>query len=170
MNDKVSKQQVKEYWKLMGSKIKVNGLGDVDKLKILIDRDYNIQELIDAGYLKPEVKQFETLSEVLNHEALSKNETLISKIPYINKVLTSGMDTTKKPRVKHDTIHKVKGLTFDNIIVDLSVWRPEPRNFEPTRLAYVAYSRGKTDCWTIGSSGPYSLAKIQDNWREILEL
>jgi superfamily I DNA/RNA helicase len=170
MNDKVSKQQVKEYWKLMGSKIKVNGLGDVDKLKSLRDKGWNMQELIDEGYLKPEVKQFETLSEVLNHEALSKNETLISKIPYINKVLTSGMDTTKKPRVKHDTIHKVKGLTFDNIIVDLSVWRPEPRNFEPIRLAYVAYSRGKTDCWTIGSSGPYSLAKIQDNWREILEL
>ena len=170
MNDKVSKQQVKEYWKLMGSKIKVNGLGDVDKLKSLRDKGWNMQELIDEGYLKPEIKQFETLSEVLNHEALSKNETLISKIPYINKVLTSGMDTTKKPRVKHDTIHKVKGLTFDNIIVDLSVWRPEPRNFEPTRLAYVAYSRGKTDCWTIGSSGPYSLAKIQDNWREILEL
>ena len=170
MNDKVSKQQVKEYWKLMGSKIKVNGLGDVDKLKSLRDKGWNMQELIDEGYLKPEVKQFDTLSEVLNHEALSKNEKLISKIPYINKVLTSGMDTTKKPRVKHDTIHKVKGLTFDNIIVDLSVWRPEPRNFEPTRLAYVAYSRGKTDCWTIGSSGPYSLAKIQDNWREILEL
>ena len=170
MNDKVSKQQVKEYWKLMGSKIKVNGLGDVDKLKSLRDKGWNMQELIDEGYLKPEVKQFETLSEVLNHEALSKNEKLISKIPYINKVLTNGMDTTKKPRVKHDTIHKVKGLTFDNIIVDLSVWRPEPRNFEPTRLAYVAYSRGKTDCWTIGSSGPYSLAKIQDNWREILEL
>ena len=170
MNDKVSKQQVKEYWKLMGSKIKVNGLGDVDKLKSLRDKGWNMQELIDEGYLKPEVKQFNTLSEVLNHEALSKNEKLISKIPYINKVLTSGMDTTKKPRVKHDTVHKVKGLTFDNIIVDLSVWRPEPRNFEPTRLAYVAYSRGKTDCWTIGSSGPYSLAKIQDNWREILEL
>jgi len=170
MNDKVSKQQVKEYWKLMGSKIKVNGLGDVDKLKSLRDKGWNMQELIDEGYLKPEIKQFDTLSEVLNHEALSKNEKLISKIPYINKVLTSGMDTTKKPRVKHDTIHKVKGLTFDNIIVDLSVWRPEPRNFEPTRLAYVAYSRGKTDCWTIGSSGPYSLAKIQDNWREILEL
>jgi len=170
MNDKVSKQQVKEYWKLMGSKIKINGLGDVDKLKSLRDKGWNMQELIDEGYLKPEIKQFDTLSEVLNHEALSKNEKLISKIPYINKVLTSGMDTTKKPRVKHDTIHKVKGLTFDNIIVDLSVWRPEPRNFEPTRLAYVAYSRGKTDCWTIGSSGPYALAKIQDNWREILEL
>ena len=73
MNDKVSKQQVKEYWKLMGSKIKVNGLGDVDKLKSLRDKGWNMQELIDEGYLKPEIKQFNTLSEVLNHEALSKN-------------------------------------------------------------------------------------------------
>ena len=170
MNDKVSKQQIKEYWKLMGSKVKVNGQGDVDKLKPLIDRDYNVQELIDAGYLKPEVKQFERFSQLLNHEALSKNEKLIAKIPYINKVLTNGMDTTKKPRVQHDTIHKVKGLTFDNIIVDLSTYHPETKGFEATRLAYVAYSRGRIDCWTIGSSAPYSLAKIQNNWREILEL
>ena len=170
MNDKVSKQQIKEYWKLMGSKVKVNGQGDVDKLKPLIDRDYNIQELIDAGYLKPEVKQFERFSQLLNHEDLSKNEKLIAKIPYINKVLTNGMDTTKKPRVQHDTIHKVKGLTFDNIIVDLSTYHPETKGFEATRLAYVAYSRGRIDCWTIGSSAPYSLAKIQSNWREILEL
>jgi superfamily I DNA/RNA helicase len=170
MNDKVSKQQIKEYWKLMGSKVKVNGQGDVDKLKPLIDRDYNIQELIDAGYLKPEIKQFERFSQLLNHEALSKNEKLIAKIPYINKVLTNGMDTTKKPRVQHDTIHKVKGLTFDNIIVDLSTYHPETKGFEATRLAYVAYSRGKIDCWTIGSSAPYSLAKIQNNWREILEI
>jgi len=170
MNDKVSKQQIKEYWKLMGSKVKVNGQGDVDKLKPLIDRDYNVQELIDAGYLKPEIKQFERFSQLLNHEALSKNEKLIPKIPYINKVLTNGMDTTKKPRVQHDTIHKVKGLTFDNIIVDLSTYHPETKGFEATRLAYVAYSRGRIDCWTIGSSAPYSLAKIQSNWREILEL
>jgi len=170
LNDTISKKQLREYWRLTGSKIKVNGFGAVDKLKPLIDKDYNIQELIDAGYLKPEVKQFEKFSQVLTHEQLSKNEALISKIPYINKVLQNGMDTESKPRVKHDTIHKVKGLTFDNIIVDLSVWRPEPRNFEPVRLAYVAYSRGRTDCWTIGSSGPYSLAGIQNNRREILEL
>ena len=170
MNDKVSKQQIKQYWKLMGSKVKVNGQGDVDKLKPLIDRDYNVQELIDAGYLKPEIKQFERFSQLLNHEALSKNEKLIPKIPYINKVIINGMDTTKKPRVQHDTIHKVKGLTFDNVIVDLSTYYPETKGFEATRLAYVAYSRGRIDCWTIGSSAPYSLAKIQSNWREILEL
>ena len=170
MNDKVSKQQIKEYWKLMGLEVIVYGQGSVDKLKPLIDRDYNIQELIDAGYLKPKIKQFEKFSQLLNYEELSDNKKLISKIPYINKVLNKGMDTTKKPRVQHDTIHKVKGLTFDNVIVDLSTYYPEPRNYEPKRLAYVAYSRGRIDCWTIGSSGPYSLAGIQNNRREILQL
>ena len=170
MNGKVSKQQIKEYWKLMGLEVIVYGQGSVDKLKPLIDRDYNIQELIDAGYLKPKIKQFEKFSQLLNYEELSDNKKLISKIPYINKVLNKGMDTTKKPRVQHDTIHKVKGLTFDNVIVDLSTYYPEPRNYEPKRLAYVAYSRGRIDCWTIGSSGPYSLAGIQNNRREILQL
>ena len=82
------------------------------------------------------------------------------------------MDTDKPPRVKHDTIHKVKGLTFDNVIVDLSIYRQEPRSFEPVRLAYVAYSRGKNDCWSIGSSSPSrsSLAGIQNHRRDILEL
>jgi superfamily I DNA/RNA helicase len=154
----------------MGLEVIVYGQGSVDKLKPLIDRDYNIQELIDAGYLKPKIKQFEKFSQLLNYEELSDNKKLISKIPYINKVLNKGMDTTKKPRVQHDTIHKVKGLTFDNVIVDLSTYYPEPRNYEPKRLAYVAYSRGRIDCWTIGSSGPYSLAGIQNNRREILQL
>ena len=170
LNDKISKKQIKEYWKLMGSQVIVRGKGSFDNLKKIQDKDYNIQELIDEGYLKPEIKQFEIFSQLLIQEELSKNKDLISKIPYISKVVNNGMDTTKNPRVKHDTIHKVKGLTFDNIIVDLSVYRKEPRNFEPIRLAYVAYSRGRTDCWTIGSSGDYSLAGIQENRREILEL
>ena len=101
-----------------------------------------------------------------NKVSQTKNEKLINKIPYINHVLANGMDTTKKPRVQHDTIHKVKGLTFDNVIVDLSTYHPETKGFEATRLAYVAYSRGKKDCWSIGTSNfrfKSSLAGIQNN-------
>ena len=72
----------------------------------LRDKGWNMQELIDEGYLKPEVKQFETLSELLNHEALSKNEKLITKIPYINRVLINGMDTTKNQEL--NTIQYIK--------------------------------------------------------------
>ena len=79
------------------------------------------------------------------------------------------MDTEKMPRVQHDTIHKVKGLTFDNSTVDLSVYYTE-RGDEPLRLAYTAYSRGRNDCWSIGSSSPnrLSLAGIQANRRYYL--
>ena len=116
MNDKVSKQQIKEYWKLMGSKVKVNGLGDVDKLKPLIDKDYNVQELIDAGYLKPEIKQFERLSQLLNNEALSKNEKLINKIPYVNKVLNNNMNITKKPHIKKSSVIKIKLTSAETVV------------------------------------------------------
>ena len=160
LNDKVSKRQIMDYWPLMGKSVKVIGKGPVDKLKPLIDKEYNIQELIDRGFIKPEAKKFETFSEVLI------NKDLIPKVPFIKKVLANGMDTEKMPRVQHDTIHKVKGLTFDNIIVDLSVYYTE-RGDEPIRLAYTAYSRGRNDCWSIGSSSPgrVSLAGIQNNRR-----
>ena len=59
-------------------------------------------------------------------------------------------------RVKYANIHTVKGLTFDNVVVDLTVTRPEDY-FTQLRLKYVAYSRGKYDCWTIASQGKYRL-------------
>ena len=116
------------------------------------------------GFILPEAKKYQSFSEVVI------NKDLIPKIPFIKKVLANGMDTEKMPRVQHDTIHKVKGLTFDNVIVDLSVYHTE-RGDEPIRLAYTAYSRGRNDCWSIGSSshGKVSLAGIQDNRRYYLE-
>jgi len=164
LNDKVSKRQIMDYWPLMGKSVKVIRKGSVDKLKPLIDKEYNIQELINMGFIKPEAKKFQSFSEVLI------DKDLIPKVPFIKKVLNNKMDTEKMPRVQHDTIHKVKGLTFDNTIVDLSVYKQENNRFEPIRLAYVAYSRGKIDCWTIGTSNPgYSLAGIQNARRDILK-
>ena len=165
LNDKVSKRQIMDYWPLMGKLVKVRGKGSVETLKKdLIDKEYNIQELIDRGFIVPETKKYQNFSEVLTYK------DLIPKIPFIKKVLANGMDTEKMPRVQHDTIHKVKGLTFDNGIVDLSVYYTE-RGDEPLRLAYTAYSRGRNDCWSIGSSSPgrLSLAGIQANRRYYLE-
>ena len=163
-NDKVSKRQIMDYWPLMGKSVKVYGKGSIDHIKSLIDKEYNIHELIEIQLILPEAKKFQSFSEVVI------NKDLIPKIPFIKKVLANGMDTEKMPRVQHDTIHKVKGLTFDNGIVDLSVYHTE-RGDEPIRLAYTAYSRGKNDCWSIGSSSPgkVSLAGIQDNRRYYLE-
>ena len=165
LDDKVSKRQIMDYWPLVGKSVKVYGKGSVETLKKdLIDKEYNIQELIDRGFIVPEAKKYQNFSEVLTYK------DLIPKIPFIKKVLANGMDTEKMPRVQHDTIHKVKGLTFDNGIVDLSVYYTE-RGDEPLRLAYTAYSRGRNDCWSIGSSSPgrLSLAGIQANRRYYLE-
>ena len=163
-NDKVSKRQIMDYWPLMGKSVKVYGKGSIDHIKSLIDKEYNINELIEMQLILPEAKKYQSFSEVVI------NKDLIPKIPFIKKVLANGMDTEKMPRVQHDTIHKVKGLTFDNGIVDLSVYHTE-RGDEPIRLAYTAYSRGRYDCWSIGSSSPQkvSLAGIQDNRRYYLE-
>ena len=153
-----------DYWPLMGKSVKVYGKGSIDHIKSLIDKEYNINELIEMQLILPEAKNFQSFSEVV----ISKD--LIPKIPFIKKVLANGMDTDKMPRVQHDTIHKVKGLTFDNVIVDLSVYYTE-RGDEPLRLAYTAYSRGRNDCWSIGRSSPHklSLAGIQDNRRYYLD-
>ena len=153
-----------DYWPLMGKSVKVYGKGSIDHIKSLIDKEYNINELIEMQLILPEAKNFQSFSEVV----ISKD--LIPKIPFIKKVLANGMDTDKMPRVQYDTIHKVKGLTFDNVIVDLSVYHTE-RGDEPIRLAYTAYSRGRNDCWSIGSSSPHklSLAGIQDNRRYYLD-
>ena len=168
LNDKVSKKQIIEYWPLMGQAVKVRGKGEIDKLKPLIDQEYNIQEFIEMGFIKPEAKQYKDFSEVV----IKKD--LIEKIPFIKKVLKNNMDVEKMPRVEHDTIHKVKGLTYDNVIVDLSVYRREKDIYEPIRLAYVAYSRGKIDCWSVGTSNyknmPGGLAGIQNHRGEILKL
>ena len=73
-----------------------------------------------------------------------------TNVPYIKKVLKNhGID--EKPRVEIDNIHKIKGLTFNNVIVNLSVYKTEKNINESERLAYTAYSRGETDCWSIGS-------------------
>lgn len=160
INNKVSKKQVKDFWPLIGKSVKVHGKSNVDVLKPLIDKEYNIQELIDLGFIKAEAKQYEKFSEVLT------DKDLILKIPFIKKVIANNFDTEKMPRVELDTIHKVKGLTFENIVVDLSTYREEKNTDEAIRLAYVAYSRGKKDCWSIGTSNfkyRSSLANIQNN-------
>ena len=71
-------------------------------------------------------------------------------VAYIKKILKNyGIED--KPRVEIDNIHKIKGLTYNNVVVNLSVYQIERNINESERLAYTAYSRGETDCWSIGS-------------------
>jgi hypothetical protein len=77
---------------------------------------------------------------------------------YIRKVLNKDFVESGDVRVKYANIHTVKGLTFDNVIVDLTRTRKE-EYFTQLRLKYVAYSRGRVDCWTIASRGPFTLGE-----------
>ena len=100
-------------------------------------------------YLKPEVLEEDDFS-------LLRTKTDPDRIIYIKKILQNRCDFDEDIRVKYANIHTVKGLTFDNVIVDLTRTRKE-EYFTQLRLKYVAYSRGRVDCWTITSKGPFTL-------------
>ena len=87
--------------------------------------------------------------------ALIRKKTDPDRLIYIRKILNKGYDDGEV-RVKYANIHTVKGLTFDNVVVDLTATRQEDY-FTQLRLKYVAYSRGKFDCWTVASQGKYTL-------------
>ena len=55
-------------------------------------------------------------------------------------------------RIKSGNIHKAKGTTFDNVIGDLTLYRPKAeRWFVQIRLLYTMFSRGIYDVWVLKS-------------------
>ena len=122
-----------------------NMQGEYD-FKDWIKQDYTIDYLITKGLLKKDCKQY-TDFDLIRIPSNTTKEKLI----YIKKVLAKGFDFDKKIQIKYGNIHDVKGLTFDNVIVDLTLTRPEDW-FTQLRLAYTAYSRGVFDYWTLAKS------------------
>jgi len=141
-------KQIKDFWNYIGSKVIVHGKGD-ETFEEWVDREYTIDYLIDNEYLKKNAK-----SQI--DFALIRTKTDEDRILYIKKILQNNCDLDGDIRVKYANIHTVKGLTFDNVIVDESRFRPE-NYFSQLRLKYVAYSRGRFDCWTIASQDKYTL-------------
>jgi hypothetical protein len=141
-------KQIKDFWDYIGSKVIVHGKGEAT-FEDWIKKDYSINDLINKKYLKP---------DSINHKdfVLIRTKTEEDRIKYIKKILQRGFDLEGDVRVKYANIHTVKGLTFDNVIVDLTATRLE-KYFTQLRLKYVAYSRGRIDCWTIASQGKYTL-------------
>ena len=144
----VSLKQIKDFWSYMGSKVIVYGKGE-ETFDEWIDQEYTIKNLIDKKYLK---QTNET------DFSLVRTKTDKDRILYIKKILRNGCDLDGDIRVKYANIHTVKGLTFDNVIVDDTRFRPEDW-FSQLRLKYVAYSRGRFDCWTISSQDKYKLGE-----------
>jgi len=141
-------KQIKDFWQYMGSKVIVRGKGE-ETFEEWVDKEYNIDYLITNKYLKQNAK------DELDF-ALIRKKTDPDRILYIKKILEKGFNLEGDVRVKYANIHTVKGLTFDNVIVDLTSTRIE-NYFTQLRLKYVAYSRGKFDCWTVASQGKYTL-------------
>ena len=128
----------------MGSKTIVRGKSkDKDPFKDWIKKDYTADYLIKEGFLKEEAKQYDRYD-------LVRTKTDTDRLIYINRVLKKGFDFDGDIRIKYGNIHDVKGLTFDNVIVDESLYRDEDYHTQ-LRLKYTAYSRGIFDCWTLAT-------------------
>ena len=140
-------KQIKNFWQYMGSKVIVHGRGE-ETFDEWVDREYTMDYMIYHKYLKEGAGKERDF-------ALIRKKTDPDRLIYIRKILNKGYDDGDV-RVKYANIHTVKGLTFDNVIVDLTATRQEDY-FTQLRLKYVAYSRGKFDCWTVASQGKYTL-------------
>ena len=145
-------KQIKDFWQYLGSKVIVRGKGK-ETFEDWIDRDYTIYNLIEKKYLRDTATQETDFCLVRTQRG--KKEDHEKRLIYIKKILKKGFNDGEV-RVKYANIHTVKGLTFDNVVVDLTATRQEDY-FTQLRLKYVAYSRGKFDCWTVASQGKYTL-------------
>ena len=156
----MSRTQVKHFCEYAGSKVKVKlKKGEVLNFDNWVNKDYTIDELIQKKVFKEGAKQHRDF-DLVRIPSKTTKEILI----YIKKVLAKGFDFDKKIQIKYGNIHDVKGLTFDNVIVDLTLTRPEDW-FTQLRLAYTAYSRGVFAYWTLAKSpgkGKTTLAKKDD--------
>jgi len=141
-------KQIKDFWTYIGSKVVVRGKGQ-ETFEDWINQDYTIDYLMNKGLLKTTAKEESDF-------AMVRTKTEKDRLVYINKILRKGFDFNGDIRVEYGNIHTVKGMTFDNVIVDLTATRKEDY-FTQLRLKYVAYSRGRIDCWTIASQGKYTL-------------
>lgn len=140
----MSLTQIKAFWDYMGSLAIVRGKSkSMEPFKDWINEDYTVDYLIKNNYLNVDVKKYDRFDQV-------RTKTDEERLIYINKVIMKHSNFDEETRVKYGNIHEIKGLTFDNVIVDDSLYQDE-NFFVQLRLKYTAYSRGIFDCWTLAS-------------------
>ena len=142
------KKQISDFRDYLGIKAVPKGKWPKEIIKEFIDKDYTIDELILKGYLRNNIKELGSFDMIRTKATKTKDHD--KRMIYIKKVLTKGFNSTGKIRIEYGNIHDVKGLTRDNVIVDLSQPRAEDYHVQ-LRLKYTAYSRGIFDCWTLAS-------------------
>ena len=132
--------QIKDFHSYLGRKVIMHRKGEYD-YKDWPKKDYSYDDLITLGIFKPEAgKEFDLL--------IRKQTDHDNRMIYIKKVIKNGFDPKGDIRIKYGNIHKVKGTTFDNVIGDLSTYRPEFK-FASLRLLYTMFSRGIHDAWIL---------------------
>ena len=143
----MSLNQIKAFWCYMGSKVIVRRKCEYD-FKDWIEKDYTIDELINLELLKPGCKQYTDFDLIRVPSEITGGT---EKLQYIKRVLANGFDNNKPNQIFYGNIHQVKGLTFDNVIVDHTMTRAEDFHTQ-LRLEYTAYSRGVFDYWELAST------------------
>tara|TARA_R110002074_G_scaffold375832_1_gene552618 strand:- start:89 stop:1735 length:1647 start_codon:yes stop_codon:yes gene_type:complete len=135
--------QIKDFHSYLGRKVIMHRKGEYD-YKDWPKKDYSYDDLITLGIFKPGAgKEFDLL--------ITKQTDHDNRMIYIKKVIRNGFDPDGNIRIKYGNIHKVKGTTFDNVIGDLSTYRPE-FEYAALRLLYTMFSRGIYDAWILNSS------------------
>ena len=148
----MSLQQIKNFWKYAGSVVISRGKGEY-AFEDWIKKDYLVDELISKGLLKTSCKDYKDFDLVRVPSNTTKENLL-----YIKKIISKGFDYDKKVQITYGNIHQVKGLTFDNVIVDHTLTRRE-NFYTQLRLSYTAHSRGIFDCWRLQSTTKRSLGR-----------
>jgi superfamily I DNA/RNA helicase len=151
-------QQLRDFWKYLGSKAVPRGKGKVELFDNWINKDYTIDELVAKGFLKENIKQLGFFDLVRKRTENKTQQEHEERMLYIKKVIREGFTFDKKTKVQYGNIHQIKGTTFDNVIVDLTVHRAEPW-FVQLRLKYTAFSRGVFDCWSLCSVTGFTLGE-----------
>jgi len=145
--------QIKDFHYYLGRKAVMHKKGEY-KFENWPKKDYSYDDLITSGIFKPGVgKEFDLL--------ITKQPDHDNRMIYIKKVIKKGFDPNGDIRIKYGNIHKVKGTTFDNVIGDLSTYRPEFK-FASLRLLYTMFSRGIHDAWVLKpQTGAKELGKYE---------
>ena len=105
---------------------------------------YDINYFIKKGYLLPIVKKTKDLQDLVSTNDLKTKN-------YIRNIVKENRDL-QDFRVFVANIHTIKGMEFDNVVLDLEIPREEPK-FTKKRLKLVAGSRARKTLWLIKSKG-----------------
>ena len=110
----------------------------------LLERGYQSMEFfIKNRYLQPVVVK------VKNFQDITKPASFQMK-NYIKTIVDNDRDLSE-PRIAIGNIHTIKGLEFDNVVLDQRITRQEDQNTK-RRLKFVACSRAKQSLFLIKSS------------------